>query len=73
MILTDDNFASIEAAVWRRDVLSPESPGNRFILPVNGESLTILVGVRWEPPCPFSLANSLVNMVSSGSDSAARL
>jgi len=53
MILTDDNFASIETAVEEgRTVHQNLLKAISFILPVNGgESLTILVGVLLGTAC----------------------
>lgn len=68
MILTDDNFASIEAAVEEgRTVYQNLLKAIAFILPVNGgESLTILVGVLLGTALPILPLQILwVNMVSS--------
>ncbi len=68
MILTDDNFASIETAVEEgRTVYQNLLKAISFILPVNGgESLTILVGVLLGTALPILPLQILwVNMVSS--------
>ncbi|HEY9845733.1 MAG TPA: HAD-IC family P-type ATPase, partial [Candidatus Caenarcaniphilales bacterium] len=68
MILTDDNFASIETAVQEgRTVYQNLLKAIAFILPVNGgESLTILVGVLLGTALPILPLQILwVNMVSS--------
>jgi len=68
MILTDDNFASIEAAVEEgRTVYQNLLKAIAFILPVNGgESLTILFGVLLGTALPILPLQILwVNMVSS--------
>jgi len=61
MILTNDNFASIETAVEEgRTVYQNLQKAIGFILPVNGgESLTILVGAAGNRPAYPTLANSL--------------
>jgi len=64
MILTDDNFASIETAV--EEGYQNLQKAISFILPVNGgESLTILVGVLLGTALPIPLQILWVNMVSS--------
>lgn len=68
MILTDDNFASIEAAVEEgRTVYKNLLRAIAFILPVNGgESMTILIAVLLATPLPISPVQILwLNMVSS--------
>lgn len=68
MILTDDNFASIEAAVEEgRTVYQNLLKAIAFTLPTNGgESLTILVGVLPGTPLPILPLQILwINMVSS--------
>lgn len=68
MILTDDNFASIEAAVEEgRTVYQNLRKAIAFLLPVNGgESLTILIGVLLATALPILPLQILwVNMVSS--------
>jgi len=68
MILTNDNFASIETAVEEgRTVYQNLQKAIGFILPVNGgESLTILVGVLLGTALPILPLQILwVNMVSS--------
>jgi cation-transporting P-type ATPase F len=68
MILTDDNFASIEAAVGEgRTVYGNLLKTIGFILPVNGgESMTILVGILAATALPILPVQILwVNMVSS--------
>jgi Ca2+-transporting ATPase len=68
MILTDDNFASIEAAVEEgRTVYQNLLKAIAFLLPVNGgESLTILFGVLLGTALPILPLQILwVNMVSS--------
>jgi len=68
MILTDDDFASIEAAVEEgRTVYGNLLKTIGFILPVNGgEALTILVGVLVAAALPILPVQILwVNMVSS--------
>lgn len=73
MILTDDNFASIEAAVEEgRTVYQNLLKAIAFLLPVNGgESITILVGVLLGTALPIlPLQVIWVNMVSSVAMSA---
>ncbi|MFM7447029.1 MAG: cation-transporting P-type ATPase [Leptolyngbyaceae cyanobacterium] len=68
MVLTDDNFASIEAAVEEgRTVYNNLLKTIGFILPVNGgEAMTILVGVLVAAALPILPVQILwVNMVSS--------
>lgn len=68
MILTDDNFASIEAAVEEgRTVYGNLLKTIGFILPVNGgEAMTILVGILAGATLPILPVQILwVNMVSS--------
>ncbi|MBE9160106.1 cation-transporting P-type ATPase [Nodosilinea sp. LEGE 06152] len=68
MILTDDNFASIEAAVEEgRTVYKNLLRAIAFILPVNGgESMTILIAVMLATPLPILPVQILwLNMVSS--------
>ncbi|MBF2035262.1 MAG: HAD-IC family P-type ATPase [Leptolyngbyaceae cyanobacterium T60_A2020_046] len=68
MVLTDDNFASIEAAVEEgRTVYGNLLKTIGFILPVNGgEALTILVGILAGSTLPILPVQILwVNMVSS--------
>ena len=68
MILTDDNFASIEAAVEEgRTVYQNLQKAISFILPVNGgESLTILAGVWLGTALPILPLQILwINMISS--------
>jgi Ca2+-transporting ATPase len=68
MILTDDNFASIEAAVEEgRTVYSNLLKAIAFILPVNGgESMTILISVLLARDLPIlSLQVLWLNMVNS--------
>jgi Ca2+-transporting ATPase len=68
MILTDDNFASIEAAVEEgRTVYHNLQKAIAFVLPVNGgESLTILAGVLLGTALPILPVQILwINMVSS--------
>lgn len=68
MILTDDNFASIEAAVEEgRTVYQNLLKAIAFTLPTNGgESLTILVGVLLGTALPILPLQILwINMVSS--------
>jgi Ca2+-transporting ATPase len=68
MILTDDNFSSIEAAVEEgRTVYSNLLKTIGFILPVNGgEALTILAGLLFLAIVPILPVQILwVNMVSS--------
>ena len=68
MVLTDDNFASIEAAVEEgRTVYSNLIKTISFILPVNGgEALTILGGILAGANLPILPVQILwVNMVSS--------
>ncbi len=70
IILTDDNFASIEAAVEEgRTVYFNLRKAIAFVLPVNGgEALTILAGVLLETVLPILPLQILwVNMVSSSS------
>lgn len=70
IILTDDNFASIEAAVEEgRTVYLNLRKAIAFILPVNGgEALTILAGVLLGTALPILPLQILwVNMVSSSS------
>lgn len=68
MILTDDNFASIEAAVEEgRTVYRNLLKAIAFILPVNGgESMTILISVLLARALPIlSLQVLWLNMVNS--------
>lgn len=68
MILTDDNFASIAAAVEEgRTVYKNLLRAIAFILPVNGgESMTILIAVMLATPLPILPVQILwLNMVSS--------
>lgn len=68
MILTDDNFASIEAAVEEgRTVYQNLVKAISFILPVNGgESMTILISVLLARVLPIlSLQVLWLNMVNS--------
>jgi Ca2+-transporting ATPase len=68
MILTDDNFASIEKAVEEgRTVYKNLLRAIAFILPVNGgESMTILIAVLLATPLPILPVQILwLNMVSS--------
>lgn len=68
MLLTDDNFASIEKAVEEgRTVYKNLLRAIAFILPVNGgESMTILIAVLLATPLPISPVQILwLNMVSS--------
>ncbi len=68
MVLTDDNFTSIEAAVEEgRTVYSNLIKTIGFILPVNGgEAMTILVGILAGTTLPILPVQILwVNMVSS--------
>ncbi|WP_414754140.1 cation-translocating P-type ATPase [Anabaena sp. CCY 9910] len=68
MILTDDNFASIEAAVQEgRTVYRNLLKAIAFILPVNGgESMTILISVLLARELPIlSLQVLWLNMVNS--------
>ncbi|MBD2440928.1 cation-transporting P-type ATPase [Nostoc sp. FACHB-110] len=68
MILTDDNFASIEAAVEEgRTVYRNLLKAIAFILPVNGgESMTILISVVFARELPIlSLQVLWLNMVNS--------
>ncbi|MBD2103964.1 cation-transporting P-type ATPase [Leptolyngbya sp. FACHB-261] len=68
MILTNDNFASIEAAVEEgRTVYKNLLRAIAFILPVNvGESMTILIAVLLATPLPILPVQILwLNMVSS--------
>ena len=68
MILTDDNFASIEAAVKEgRTVYKNLLRAIAFILPVNGgEAMTILIAVLLATPLPILPVQILwLNMVSS--------
>lgn len=68
MILTDDNFASIEAAVQEgRTVYRNLLKAIAFILPTNGgEALTILVGVLLGTALPILPLQILwINMVTS--------
>ncbi|MGP1387206.1 MAG: cation-translocating P-type ATPase [Thainema sp.] len=70
IILTDDNFASIEAAVEEgRTVYLNLKKAIAFVLPVNGgESLTILASVLLNTALPILPLQILwVNMVSSSS------
>ncbi|MBL1175177.1 cation-translocating P-type ATPase [Pantanalinema sp. GBBB05] len=68
MILTDDNFASIERAVEEgRTVYKNLLRAIAFILPVNGgESMTILIAVMLATPLPILPVQILwLNMVGS--------
>lgn len=68
MVLTDDNFASIAAAVEEgRTVYSNLLKTIEFILPINGgEAMTILVGILASANLPILPVQILwVNMVSS--------
>lgn len=68
MLLTDDNFASIEAAVEEgRTVYKNLLRAIAFILPVNGgESMTILISVLLSTALPILPVQILwLNMVSS--------
>lgn len=68
MILTDDNFASIEKAVEQgRTVYRNMLRAIAFILPVNGgESMTILIAVLLATPLPILPVQILwLNMVGS--------
>jgi Ca2+-transporting ATPase len=68
MLLTDDNFASIAAAVEEgRNVYKNLLNAMRFILPVNdGESMTILISVLLERQLPIlSLQVLWLNMLNS--------
>jgi cation-transporting P-type ATPase F len=68
MLLTDDNFASIEAAVEEgRTVYQNLRKAIAFILPVNGgESMTILISVLFARELPIlSLQVLWLNMVNS--------
>ncbi len=68
MILTDDNFASIERAVEEgRTVYKNLLRSIAFILPVNGgESMTILIAVLLASPLPILPVQILwLNMVGS--------
>jgi cation-transporting P-type ATPase F len=68
MVLTDDNFATIAAAVEEgRTVYSNLLKTIEFILPVNGgEAMTILVGILASANLPILPVQILwVNMVSS--------
>lgn len=68
MLLTDDNFASIAAAVEEgRNVYKNLVNAMRFILPVNGgESMTILISVLLERQLPIlSLQVLWLNMLNS--------
>lgn len=68
MILTDDNFASIESAVEEgRIVYQNLLKAISFILPVNGgESMTIVIGMLFAAVIPILPVQILwVNMVSS--------
>lgn len=68
MVLTDDNFATIEAAVEEgRTVYGNLLKTIGFILPVNGgEAMTILVGILTGAALPILPVQILwVNMVSS--------
>ena len=68
MLLTDDNFASIEAAVEEgRTVYQNLRKAIAFILPVNGgESMTILISALIAAPLPIlSLQVLWLNMVNS--------
>ncbi|MEP0919743.1 cation-transporting P-type ATPase [Leptolyngbya sp. DQ-M1] len=68
MLLTDDNFASIEAAVEEgRTVYQNLKKAIAFILPVNGgESMTILISALFARALPIlSLQVLWLNMVNS--------
>jgi len=68
MVLTDDNFSSIEAAIEEgRTVYSNLLKTIGFILPVNGgEALTVLAGLLFMAVIPILPVQILwVNMVSS--------
>lgn len=68
MLLTDDNFASIEAAVEEgRTVYQNLQKAIAFILPVNGgESMTILISALFARELPIlSLQVLWLNMVNS--------
>ncbi|MDB9539496.1 HAD-IC family P-type ATPase [Anabaenopsis tanganyikae CS-531] len=68
MLLTDDNFASIEAAVEEgRTVYQNLQKAIAFILPVNGgESMTILISALFARDLPIlSLQVLWLNMVNS--------
>lgn len=68
MLLTDDNFASIESAVEEgRTVYQNLRKAIAFILPVNGgESMTILISVLFARALPIlSLQVLWLNMVNS--------
>jgi Ca2+-transporting ATPase len=68
MLLTDDNFASIEAAVEEgRGVYKNLTNAMRFILPVNGgESMTILISTLLGRELPIlSLQILWLNMLNS--------
>jgi len=68
MLLTDDNFASIEAAVEEgRTVYQNLRKAIAFLLPVNGgESMTILIGVLLARDLPIlSLQVLWLNMINS--------
>lgn len=68
MVLTDDNFASIEAAVEEgRTVYRNLIKAIAFILPVNGgESMTIVIGVLLDRLLPIlSLQVLWLNMINS--------
>ena len=68
MVLTDDNFASIEAAVEEgRTVYTNLLKTIGFILPVNGgEALTILAGILLAARIPIIPVQILwINMISS--------
>jgi len=72
MILTDDNFASIETAVEEGRTVYQNLQAIGFILPVNGgESLTILV-VCWGTALPI-LPLQILWVNRSSADSATRL
>jgi len=75
MILTDDNFASIETAVEEGRTVHQNLQAISFILPVNGgESLTILVVVLLGTALPILPLQILWEYGESCcSDSAARL
>lgn len=68
MLLTDDNFASIEAAVEEgRTVYRNLRKAIAFLLPVNGgESMTILISVLLARDLPIlSLQVLWLNMINS--------
>jgi Ca2+-transporting ATPase len=68
MILTDDNFASIQAAVEEgRTIYRNLLKAIAFILPINGgESMTILIGMLFAATLPIIPVQILwLNMVSS--------